>query len=80
MTANGEVPERLNGTVSKTVVGVTPPRVQIPASPPVSFPGLPGSIDTFRILVNLPFPSFSDHTSSHLKTAVSTPTGRMAIL
>ena len=30
----GEVPERLNGTVSKTVVGVTPPRVRIPASPP----------------------------------------------
>ena len=31
----GEVPEWLNGAVSKTVVGVTPPRVQIPASPPV---------------------------------------------
>ncbi len=31
---SGEVPERLNGTVSKTVVGETPPRVRIPASPP----------------------------------------------
>ncbi len=31
---NGEVPERLNGAVSKTVVGATPPRVRIPASPP----------------------------------------------
>ena len=30
----GEVPERLNGAVSKTVVGATPPRVRIPASPP----------------------------------------------
>ena len=35
--SNGEVPERLNGTVSKTVVGVTPPRVRIPASPPANF-------------------------------------------
>ena len=32
----GEVPERLNGAVSKTVVGATPPRVRIPASPPDS--------------------------------------------
>ena len=31
---NGEVPERLNGAVSKTVVGATSPRVRIPASPP----------------------------------------------
>jgi hypothetical protein len=28
------VPEWLNGTVSKIVVGATPPRVRIPASPP----------------------------------------------
>ena len=49
----GEVPERLNGAVSKTVVGVTPlPRVRIPPSPLAvqnarsagrsSFPGRPG--------------------------------------
>ncbi len=31
---NGGVPEWLNGAVSKTVVGVTPPRVRIPAPPP----------------------------------------------
>ena len=30
---NGEVPEWLNGTVSKTVVGSGPPRVRIPPSP-----------------------------------------------
>ena len=35
-TPNGGMPERLNGTVSKTVVGVTPPRVRIPVPPPVS--------------------------------------------
>jgi hypothetical protein len=29
----GEVPEWLNGTVSKTVVGSGPPRVRIPPSP-----------------------------------------------
>jgi hypothetical protein len=28
------VPEWLNGTVSKIVVGATPPRVRIPAPPP----------------------------------------------
>ena len=33
----GEVPEWLNGTVSKTVVLVTVPRVRIPASPPIPF-------------------------------------------
>lgn len=32
---HGEMPEWLNGTVSKTVEEVTPPRVQIPLSPPV---------------------------------------------
>jgi hypothetical protein len=31
---NGEMPERLNGPVSKTGVGATPPGVQIPLSPP----------------------------------------------
>lgn len=31
----GEMPERLNGPVSKTVAGVTPPRVRIPLSPPL---------------------------------------------
>ena len=30
----GELPERLNGAVSKTVVGLRPPRVRIPDSPP----------------------------------------------
>ncbi len=30
----GEVAERLKAAVSKTVVGVTPPGVQIPPSPP----------------------------------------------
>jgi hypothetical protein len=30
----GGVPERLNGTVSKIVVGATPPRVRIPPPPP----------------------------------------------
>ena len=30
----GEMPEWLNGTVSKTVEGATPPRVRIPLSPP----------------------------------------------
>ncbi len=30
----GGVPERLNGTVSKTVVGAIPPRVRISAPPP----------------------------------------------
>jgi hypothetical protein len=35
----GEVPEWLNGAVSKTVVEATPPRVRIPASPPVKQPG-----------------------------------------
>jgi hypothetical protein len=33
--SDGEVPERSNGAVSKTVVGVTPPRVRIPVSPPI---------------------------------------------
>ncbi len=31
------MPERLNGTVSKIVVGATPPRVRIPAPPPVDY-------------------------------------------
>ena len=31
----GEVPEWLNGAVSKTVVGASPPRVRIPLSPPL---------------------------------------------
>ena len=34
-TLNGEVPEWLNGAVSKTVVGASPPRVRIPLSPPL---------------------------------------------
>ncbi len=34
MPSYGGVPERLNGTVSKTVVEETPPRVRIPAPPP----------------------------------------------
>ena len=33
------MPERLNGTVSKTVVGLRPPRVRIPVPPPVVVPG-----------------------------------------
>ena len=33
-TPRGEVPEWLNGAVSKTVVGASPPRVRIPLSPP----------------------------------------------
>ena len=37
-TSSGGMPERLNGTVSKTVVGVTPPRVRIPVPPPVVLP------------------------------------------
>ena len=32
----GEVPEWLNGAVSKTVVRVTVPRVRIPLSPPLA--------------------------------------------
>jgi hypothetical protein len=32
---SGEVAERLKAAVSKTVVGVTPPGVQIPPSPPL---------------------------------------------
>lgn len=40
------MPERLNGTVSKTVAGVTSPRVRIPVPPPIfsslSFPKLTG--------------------------------------
>ncbi len=31
----GRVPERTNGTVSKTVVGLGLPRVQIPPLPPI---------------------------------------------
>ncbi len=31
----GELPERLNGAVSKTVVGLHLPRVRIPDSPPI---------------------------------------------
>jgi hypothetical protein len=34
LKAHGEVPEWLNGTVSKTVVRVTVPWVRIPPSPP----------------------------------------------
>ena len=34
-SCSGEMPERSNGAVSKTVVGVTPPRVRIPVSPPL---------------------------------------------
>ena len=34
ITPQGEVPEWLNGAVSKTVVGASPPRVRIPLSPP----------------------------------------------
>ena len=34
-TPRGEVPEWLNGAVSKTVVGASPPRVRIPLSPPL---------------------------------------------
>lgn len=37
MSSNGGVPERPNGTVSKTVVEETPPRVRIPAPPPPCF-------------------------------------------
>ena len=37
-TPSGEVPEWLNGAVSKTVVGASPPRVRIPLSPPLLFP------------------------------------------
>ena len=33
-TPRGEVPEWLNGAVSKTVVGASPPRVRVPLSPP----------------------------------------------
>ncbi len=33
---NGEMPERLNGPVSKTGVGATLPGVQIPLSPPIN--------------------------------------------
>lgn len=32
---SGRVPERTNGTVSKTVVGLGPPGVQIPLLPPI---------------------------------------------
>ena len=32
---SGEMPERLNGPVSKTGVGATLPGVQIPLSPPL---------------------------------------------
>ena len=34
--SRGEVPEWLNGLVSKTKVGASPPGVRIPPSPPVS--------------------------------------------
>jgi hypothetical protein len=34
---HGEMPERSNGTVSKTVVLVTVPRVRIPLSPQKGF-------------------------------------------
>jgi hypothetical protein len=33
---NGRVPERTNGTVSNTVVGLGPPWVQIPPLPPIN--------------------------------------------
>ena len=36
----GELPEWLNGTVSKTVVSLRVPRVRIPDSPPVYLPPL----------------------------------------
>ena len=37
MDAYGEVPERLNGAVSKTVVRAhLAPRVRIPSSPPIT--------------------------------------------
>lgn len=42
--SNGGMPERLNGTVSKTVVGVTPPRVRIPVPPPVGYPQESGDV------------------------------------
>ena len=32
---DGRVPERTNGTVSNTVVGLGPPWVQIPPLPPI---------------------------------------------
>jgi hypothetical protein len=44
MVSGGELPERTNGTVSKTVEVARPPRVQIPYSPPpprVCDPGRP---------------------------------------
>jgi hypothetical protein len=36
LTINGEVPERSNGAVSKTVVRASVPRVRIPPSPPIN--------------------------------------------
>ncbi len=45
---SGGVPERSNGTVSKTVVGGTPPRVRIPAPPPLRRKG-PGSFFVFLL-------------------------------
>ena len=47
ITPQGEVPEWLNGAVSKTVVGASPPRVRIPLSPPLPsmyFSGLHGCV------------------------------------
>ncbi len=48
----GEMPERLNGTVSKTVKGVIPFRVQIPVSPPL-FKGLQRFLDVTKNAVSV---------------------------
>lgn len=44
----GEMPERLNGPVSKTGVGATLPGVQIPLSPPL-FKQLPACLSVTHV-------------------------------
>ena len=60
-TPRGEVPEWLNGAVSKTVVGASPPRVRIPLSPPLPL----NYILYYKYLVEF---SFSWHPSRHPDT------------
>ena len=49
---NGEMPERLNGPVSKTGVGATLPGVQIPLSPPL-FKHLVHSLSTTPVTLGI---------------------------
>jgi hypothetical protein len=61
--AFGEVPEWLNGAVSKTVERASVPRVRIPPSPPAL---LCNNLKSFTLFVNPPFRS---HIRSHARRA-----------